>query len=193
MKARLILFVAALILILGCWGTSTPASAADQVEGPVFMYMVDVTNSMVGCPRCIGGRRTDDVLNPVIARIVEEVNAAPRPSTVYVVPFARNILDFDGDEGPFDPWRAFTIENDTDAKNLAIYLDPFRYGTEDGTPPPKIPEVKAEPPVQAELLPVYSPTVGKSETWPGIYRASLKRDLITSGVYDAAIAGLDYL
>ncbi|MCB1152485.1 hypothetical protein KDL45_02460 [bacterium] len=196
MKARLIIFVAALVVIWGCWGMSTPASAADAAaptEGPVLMYMVDVTNSMVGCPHCIGGRRTDDVLDSVIERIVNEVNAAPRPSTVYVVPFARAVLDFDGDEGPFDPWRAFVINSDEDAKNLAVYLDPFRYGSPDGKPAPRSPEEVAVPPAQSTLLPQYTPEIGKSEPWPGFFRASLKRDLITSGVYDAGIAGLDFL
>ncbi|MCC6158987.1 MAG: hypothetical protein IT350_13140 [Deltaproteobacteria bacterium] len=160
-----------------------PAIAADRpVTRSVFVYMVDVTNTMTGCVKCYMGRRTDDMLPATFEHIIDELRLANKPVVAYVVPFSRGVVDFDGD-GPFEPWRKFEITNDLDVDALAEYLDPKKGKA---TPP------GAEPPM-SKLLPTYGPSRGAQEPWPGFHEASLAHDYLTPALYDATVEGLNHL
>lgn len=160
---------------------STTARAEETAIRSVFLYMVDVNNTMVGCPKCYAGKRTDDVIPAVIDRIVGEVRLAEKPLDVYVVPFARSIIDFDS-EGPFDPWRKFAVANDADVDDLAEYLDPVRYGRgAEGQAPSSV------------VLPTYGSAREGTRPWPGFHDATAERDLFTPALYDSVVEGLNFL
>ncbi|MCZ7583085.1 MAG: hypothetical protein M5R36_06980 [Deltaproteobacteria bacterium] len=175
-------FVRALGLAVLLCVVGVPASAAPPPLKPVFVYMVDVTNSMVGCPRCFYGKKTDNVMPEVLARIAEEVKAAPKPLEVLVVPFARGIADFDG-EGPFDPWRVFYHQQRRGRRGARRVPGPrgVRAGgrrRQDGwaATPAEIRSAGEE-----------------AKTWPGFAKACEERDYFTSALYDAIIAGFEQL
>ncbi len=162
---------------------AAPASAEDRpVTRSVFVYMVDVTNTMTGCLKCYMGRRTDDMLPATFEQIIGELRLANKPLDAYVVPFSRGVVDFDGD-GPFEPWRKFEIQNDVDVDALAEYLDPKKGKTV--TP-------GAQPPT-SKLLPTYGPSRGAQQPWPGFHEASLAHDYLTRALYDATVEGLNHL
>ncbi|MBZ0271528.1 hypothetical protein K8I61_05800 [bacterium] len=177
---RAVRFIAAIAAILVA--APSMSAAQDTPPVPLFMYMVDVTNSNVGCPRCFHDIRTDNVMPGIVDRIVAEVRAQPKPVDVLVVPYARGIVDFDAD-GPFDPWRVFAIRDDADAGRLAAYLDPPRFA-----PPPEAGKLSS-----AEWLPAYSPRQTELVPWPGLEKAAAERDFFTSASYEAIVEGLNYL
>ncbi len=162
---------------------AVPSPAADRpATRSVFVYMVDVTNTMTGCVKCYMGRRTDDMLPATFEHIVGELRLANKPLDVYVVPFSRGVVDFDGD-GPFEPWRKFEIGNDVDVDALAEYLEPKKGKTV---------APGAEPPI-SKLLPTYGPSRGDQSPWPGFHEASLAHDYLTPALYDATVEGLNHL
>jgi hypothetical protein len=176
------LFVA--ILCLFAFTSVLPPSswAGDEKTETVsvFLYLVDVSNSMVGCPRCYN-LKTDNVFASVVEEIVEEVRHATKPLEVYIVPFSRGIVDFDREEGPFDPWRKFEIRTDEDVQKLAEYIDPEKYAhAEKGSAP------------TASIFPKYG-TGSDEQTWPGFAKVCAGKDYFTSALYDSIIAGLDFL
>ncbi|MCL4234247.1 MAG: hypothetical protein KJ042_06990, partial [Deltaproteobacteria bacterium] len=174
--------VLALFLTWACVNVP-PATAADRPAAhSVFVYMVDVTNTMTGCVKCYMGRRTDDMLPAAFEQIVGELRFANKPLDVYVVPFSRGVVDFDGD-GPFEPWRKFEITSDVDVDALAEYLEPKKGKT---VAPGAVPPI-------SKLLPTYGPSRGDQSPWPGFHEASLAHDYLTRALYDATVEGLNHL
>jgi hypothetical protein len=159
------------------------SAAQDKAEmKTVSVYLLDVTNSMMGCSKCLISGPTDKVLPKVIKRIADEVKAAPKPMEVFVVPFAHNVIDFDGD-GPFKPWRKFSITNEQDAKDFAEYLNPNKYGSLG----------PGETQVTSKLLPTYGSSKSEVKVWPGFEELCADRTYVNAALYSIINQGISLL
>ncbi len=163
-----------------------PSSVLGAQETPeittVSLYLVDITNSMMGCNNCLLDGPTDKVLPMVVERIAGEVKAAPRPLEVYVIPFAHDVIDFDGD-GAFDPWRKFVIGSDQDAKDFAEYLNPKKYGTLN----------PGDTQHSSKLLPVFGGSKSKIIAWPGFEEMCADRPYINTALYSVMNQAIGFL
>ncbi len=159
------------------------SDAQDKAEmKTVSVYLLDVTNSMMGCSKCLISGPTDKVLPKAVKRIADEVKAAPKPMDVFIVPFAHDVIDFDGD-GPFKPWRKFSITNEQDAKDFAEYLNPNKYGSLGS----------GETQVSSKLLPVYGSAKSKVKVWPGFEELCAERPYVNAALYSVINRGITLL